>query len=245
MFSAGSSAFWFAASQLALLLGAGLILLGAWGTLTLGAPKQRPADQRIDRGEAAATQRARNSTAADANPAAANTVPQRVPEEEARDAEPVTPAENESSETRHASAPASTSRRISKDSALRMAEKLQPFAGTKFDMAITPGDAQAGDLLAGIEYTAVRGDWREVAWKGRSPTVFHREGFPSIGSVTLEGVVVQVHPNERSLLGPAAAALVDLLQDLGIESRLDIGSALGGSSNAQTIHIMVGKKPVT
>jgi hypothetical protein len=87
----------------------------------------------------------------------------------------------------------------------RISEKLKPFAGKQFDVALTT-DPETQDLLLQIETALKAAGWIEIDWTGAAVT-FNRDKQPIAGLVVMSGVVVQMHADQVPELWKAAESL--------------------------------------
>jgi hypothetical protein len=72
-------------------------------------------------------------------------------------------------------------------------------------------------------------------------TQFIKQGDrPLSGAVGATNVEIHIRPEERTELGPAAAALISVLKEIGVEAT-DKGFN-SHSTNANAIHIHIGDK---
>jgi len=131
-----------------------------------------------------------------------------------------------------------------------VAERLRPFAGTKFDIGLSASSGEQADFiwrlelaLANFEEGIPNAGWIEVPWGfyqvgqqeiRRGP---HR---PPSGSVAAQNVEIHLHPESREKLLPAATALISVLKEIDIEAK-DAGFN-AHTVNVDAIHILIGEK---
>lgn len=120
-------------------------------------------------------------------------------------------------------------------------EKIKPFAGTQFDTGLSSEDREQQDFLWRLEPAITAAGWFEVDWKGSSGFTFKRGDRPKSGPAAVIGVSIEIHPEQRDRLLPAAEALASALNDIGIEARA--GGFNVHNTNPNAIHLLIGKKP--
>jgi hypothetical protein len=125
-----------------------------------------------------------------------------------------------------------------------ISEKLKPFAGTKFDAAVIPGDPEAFTFLAYIAATLEMAGWVWVEWaapEGQIAMTYTIPSKPSIGQLGFLGTTLQINPAHAGALSTPADALGLALIGEGVEVTLDV---IDNASvpNRETVHVIVGKK---
>ena len=123
-------------------------------------------------------------------------------------------------------------------------EKIKPFHGTKFDI----GHAQTGheqwDFLWQLEPIFPKAGWEFVNWVG--PQTFNKSNWtmqPHVyGIAKVANVVIELDPEKRAELLPAATALAEALNDVGLTARVANHPIGGTSTTSDAIHILVGIK---
>jgi hypothetical protein len=121
-----------------------------------------------------------------------------------------------------------------------MVEKLKPFSGVPFDIAVMPGDETVGLLDQLIPILKNAGwTWRpEVG----SRSVFDVPGMPSMSSIVMfGGLFVSITPAKETEWGKAMNALAGALRTSGITTN----SWAKDGVNDNAIHISIGTKPHT
>jgi hypothetical protein len=137
-----------------------------------------------------------------------------------------------------------TPRRLYTGHIPQLMERLRPFAGTEYDMGLQQGDPEAGDLSGAIEYILKEAGWQQVGWRGMT-IIAKREGNPhDLGIVSLVGVHIQMHPEARSKMEPAALSFRDALLAVGIVAMVSDGVSVQ-NQNVTALHVLVGQKPLT
>ena len=122
---------------------------------------------------------------------------------------------------------------------------LRFFAPQQFDVAALTSDPEAINFGREIESNLRSAGWRQLDWKsggGGLQQAFQPSGSPLWGIVTIEGVLIAVHPERASELFPIGKELMDGLIDAGIDARAEPASG-GKNANVAAIHILIGKKP--
>jgi hypothetical protein len=125
----------------------------------------------------------------------------------------------------------------------RLQGKVQPYAGTKFDVGIGGSDREQADIVWDLEETLCQAGWQQVPWVVNvvgGANVFHRNLRPLAGLVTAQNIELQLHPDHERALTPAAKALAAALNEIGIDTQLRPMST--HNANDDTIHILIGPK---
>ena len=120
-------------------------------------------------------------------------------------------------------------------------EKLKTFAGTKFDIGYGTEDREQADFLWWLLPTINDAGWVHIDWVGGR--VFKRLNWPGdhlMGIMSVINVSIEVYPDNRGKLQPAADALVEALKSAGIEATT--GDFNNSSTNNDAIHLLVGPK---
>jgi len=120
-------------------------------------------------------------------------------------------------------------------------EKLKAFAGTKFDIGYGTEDREQADFLWWLLPTINDAGWVHIDWVGGR--VFKRLNWPGdhlMGIMSVINVSIEVYPDNRDKLQPAADALVEALKSAGIEATT--GDFNNSSTNNDAIHLLVGPK---
>jgi hypothetical protein len=128
------------------------------------------------------------------------------------------------------------------DAALELIiEKLKPFSGTKFDVGHDPMDGEQWDFLWRLEPTISKSGWVLIDWIGSQ--TFTHPNWPTnhqYGSAAVLNVSIEIHPESRSKLKPAAEALASALKAIEIDVATDKFNT--HSKNADVVHLLVGFK---
>jgi len=120
-------------------------------------------------------------------------------------------------------------------------ERLKPFAGTKFDSGLAANSGEVADFWWDLEPVITAAGWLHLPWNPLSVGMLVYQGLrPVSGSVGASNVEIHIRPEERATLGPAGAALISVLNEIGIEA-MDIGFN-SHSANPEAIHIHIGDK---
>jgi hypothetical protein len=125
----------------------------------------------------------------------------------------------------------------------KIAVKLKLFAGKQFDIALNV-EPEPQNFLIQIENILQTAGWIEIDWNapGNINLHFARERRPKAGIISLTGVIIQMHPEQKLELGAAALALASALSAEGIDARAEAGLGVS-NTNVEAIHILIGKKP--
>ena len=121
---------------------------------------------------------------------------------------------------------------------------LKPFAGTKFDIGHAPSGREQWDFLWLLEPVFPKADWVFVNWEG--PQKFSKLNWTMewhwYGVANVLNVSIELTPEHRSKLLPAAEALAKVLNDIGIAAEVEDHPISGTSATADAIHILVREK---
>jgi hypothetical protein len=120
-------------------------------------------------------------------------------------------------------------------------EKINRFAGTKFDVGHAKVDREAWDFLWRLEPAISAAGWIHIDWVG-GPT-FGKNGWPGnhrYGEMGVNNVSIEVRSENRPTLMPAAEALAEALRAMDIEATTDDDN--NSSQNDDAIHLIVGPK---
>jgi hypothetical protein len=128
-----------------------------------------------------------------------------------------------------------------KGNTLRITEKLNPFAGTKFDCGFGRSSGEQADFWWVLQPVLIAAGWENVPWRyGERIGDFTQGGRPATGEVAATNVEIHIHKEQRSKLAPAATALISALNDVGVEARdADFNTH---NTNLDAIHILIGQK---
>jgi hypothetical protein len=135
-------------------------------------------------------------------------------------------------------------RLLSENKMREMADKLNHFAGTRFDASASAGDTEAVIFLSHIAATLEMAGWKWIEWNpptGELMTVYKIEGKPNVGQLGFFDVALQVDPDHNSELATAVGVLGVLLKAKGFAVTVDV-VANPAIPNKDTIHVIVGKK---
>jgi hypothetical protein len=132
-----------------------------------------------------------------------------------------------------------TPRTISPEQRAQIVEAIRPFAGTPFDLSLSPNPEPLA-LMGQVEDVLMEAgwDWRPV----RQLIAFNRPGKPAVAMHTGEGIQVLIASSKKAEWEPAVVALANALVVIGIE-RVVAHEADDGSADAEAIHIRIGIKP--
>jgi hypothetical protein len=136
-------------------------------------------------------------------------------------------------------------RHLSGEQWASICEKIRAFGPQQFDLAANNSDPEAQRMANSILFhLGTVAGWRQIDWKQHGAMVL-KWSIPQladwgINTMTI-GVEIQVVPKERERFAPVAKALAEALTAEGVETKMHITGS--HSSNADTVHILVGKKP--
>jgi hypothetical protein len=131
-----------------------------------------------------------------------------------------------------------------------MVERLKPFAGTKFDIGHSKYGREEWDFLWLFEPLPAAAGWLFLDWVPGSlphPGVFRKVNWtmkPHVyGTANVSNVVIELSPENRKKLLPAATALAEALSAVGIDAGIGADQPINWvSTTADAIHILVGPK---
>ncbi len=135
---------------------------------------------------------------------------------------------------------------LTSDAVASLVDKLKPFAGTKFDVGHAPNGREQWDLLWQLEPVFAKAGWIFVDWNGEKFRTFgklnwtmqvHMYGYANVSNVSIE-----LSPENREKLLPAANALAEALNSIGITAVVEGGIISGTSATNHAIHFLVGPK---
>ncbi len=123
-------------------------------------------------------------------------------------------------------------------------EKIKPFAGTPFDVGHAgEGMREQWDFLWDLEPLFQKAGWIHVDWIGG--TMFKKNNWPGnhwYGLANVINVSIELSPQARDKLLPAATALAEALNGIGIAAAVEATVISGTSANADVLHFLVGEK---
>jgi multidrug efflux pump subunit AcrA (membrane-fusion protein) len=154
-------------------------------------------------------------------------------------------AEQKAAEANLALAQLKEPRSISQKAAVAITERVARFSGTPFDMAVIPGDPEALPLIGQLADALRVAGWTWIEFNhpsGPFMTVYSVPGLPNIGHGGGIGISIAVHPDHLSEFSGPANALIAALNSEGFSAQP--ASVSEGTPNHDTIHIIIGKKPL-
>ena len=136
------------------------------------------------------------------------------------------------------------SRLVPPDVADEIIEKIKLFPGTKFDIGHAAVGREQWDFLWQLEPIFPRADWVFVEWVG--PQTFKKVNWTMqsrvYGVSNVLNVSIEIDPESREKLLPAAKALAGALNSVGLAATVEPHIISSTSINHDAIHIMVGEK---
>lgn len=128
---------------------------------------------------------------------------------------------------------------------VRLVEAIKPFAGTRFDIGQAGGNVrEQWDFLWDIEPLFNEAGWIFVDWTG--PQFIGRLNWTmtqhAYGITNVLNVSIESYPQVRDALLPAAEALADALNRIGIAAIVEPAVISSTSANADVLHFLVGEK---
>jgi hypothetical protein len=138
-----------------------------------------------------------------------------------------------------------TPRSLSRFQTIVLADKLRPFAKTRFDLSVIIGDPEAIGFLGFIADVLEAAGWEWVEYNhpsGPFMNVYNIPGKPNVGQQGWQGVSIQVFDDGPAELSSAVDALLAALKSEGIAASNDKASE--AIPNHDTVHVLVGRKPL-
>jgi hypothetical protein len=217
------ASFWYDLSNVMLIVGATAVLIGTYGTIKMGAVKERFSNERISVNEMETSRATESASIAQEEAARANKA--------AADAnERAVKAALELAKFR---AP----RILSQAQQLRITEETKSFADTRFVVGITAGSAESASLADQIVRALTAAKWDQARWDQ-----FYFD-LPAAGVVDVIGVVIQTHPRRAKDLKGAVDALSNALQTANLSVSILISEKNMMPLNTGYLHLLVGPKP--
>jgi hypothetical protein len=123
----------------------------------------------------------------------------------------------------------------------QLAARLKRFAGAEFDTAMSHFEREIGDILWDIEEALRDAGWRQIDFAPLpGASAIQRTNRALSGSALAQNVEIEMHPSQQAFLKPAADALIEVLNSVGIDAREAPYTSATGNHHA--IHILVGPK---
>jgi|GEM_PF-3501829 len=134
-------------------------------------------------------------------------------------------------------------RSLSADQSDRVMLAMKRFTGTEFDGGVGPlNDPEPLQFFDQVAAALSAAGWKQIAYQTQTVMTLPRSNkTPPVGAVSVTNVFIDIHPQQALRLRPVALALAEALAAEGISVAVDEGSG-GGSTNAEAIHILVGRK---
>jgi hypothetical protein len=133
---------------------------------------------------------------------------------------------------------------LTPDAAASIVQKIEPFSGVKFDIGHAPIGREQWDFLWVLEPILQKAGWVFIDWKG--PKAFEKLNWtmqPHVyGVANASNVSIELDPEYRERLTPAAKAIATALNDVGIDAVVEGGIVGSSSGNIDAIHVLVGAK---
>jgi hypothetical protein len=126
----------------------------------------------------------------------------------------------------------------------RIVDKLKQFSGTEYDIMIIDSEPEILSLVSAIEIVLSTAGWTELDWKGTGQALIRVGKQPLIRlGVSVSNVVIGVQADQPPKLFATARALSDALEAEGVTAidQKHIAHEMS-STNANAIHIMIGRK---
>jgi hypothetical protein len=123
-----------------------------------------------------------------------------------------------------------------------IAKGISQFAGTSFDVGVGGGDAEQADFLWDLEEVLAQAGWHQAPWNIVVPgtMTINRNLRPVAGAVSAQNLEIHLDPSWDAKFRPAAQALVDALNSIGLQAQISPYNAVSG--NPMVMHILIGPK---
>jgi len=119
--------------------------------------------------------------------------------------------------------------------------KMRKFSNIRFDTGVAAPDPEHLFLLKQITEALKEAGWANVAWQGPGLTIGDQNSAAAVGLASVAGVAIFVNPDSKIELWNVVVELTDCLNDAGLVTHKG-RMAVSGNTNADTIHVMVGRK---
>jgi hypothetical protein len=136
-------------------------------------------------------------------------------------------------------------RLLTPEASASIIEKIEPFRGTMFDMGLPHNGREQWDLAWVLEPLISQAGWEFVDWIGgisRIPKFNWTMQRHWYGVANVSNVVIELTIENREPLLPAARALVDALNAVGIAAKVEDNPISGTSITPDAISILIGPK---
>lgn len=134
-----------------------------------------------------------------------------------------------------------TPRALTKDQQVRLAERLRPFAGLKYSLAVQP-DREPINLMDQLIEVLTSAGWAREPWReGGGSIRLKRSSQTDVvaGIALFAGVRIEVAQSKAQEWASAVIALRDGLKAEGVE----VIAKASPSALDDAIHVAIGKKP--
>jgi hypothetical protein len=132
---------------------------------------------------------------------------------------------------------------IIQERAHQFVHAIKPFAGTKFDMGHAPVGREQWDFAWQLEPLMSQAGWIFVEWTsatGRFSKLNWTMNPHKYGVANVENVTIELAPESREQLMPAATALANAFKQIGIDAT--VTGKNNNSTNAGVIDLLLGAK---
>ena len=135
-------------------------------------------------------------------------------------------------------------RLITSEASAKFIEKLKAFPGTKFDIGHARIGREHWDFLWVMEPLFPKANWVFVNWVGDG--FFAKLPWTMVGRIygeaNVSNVSIELSPENREKLLPAATALAGVLNEIGIAAQVERQIIASRSETTDAIHILVGDR---
>ena len=131
-------------------------------------------------------------------------------------------------------------RTLLKGHEVRLTSILARYRGTPFDSGLSFPSAEVTDFWWDLQPVLDKAGWNHLPWPNPGASTVSQRGLALSGQVAATDVEIHIDALSRPMFGPAAAALISALGDIGI-TVVDMGCNNSHSFNT-AIHIHIGDK---
>ena len=132
---------------------------------------------------------------------------------------------------------------IIQEHAQEFVDAIKPFAGIKFDMGHAPVGREQWDFAWQLEPLLSKAGWLFVEWTSATGRFSKRNWTMNphrYGVANVENISIELPPESREQLIPAATALANAFKQIGIDATVTRKN--NGSTNVGVIDLLLGGK---
>jgi len=135
-------------------------------------------------------------------------------------------------------------RRLTVEAVASIVEKIEQFRDTKFDVGHNPIGREQWDLAWQLEPIFPKAGWIFIDWiGGKTFSKLNWTMTPhTYGVANVSNISIELTPEYREKLLPAANALADALNGIGIAATVEANPISGASTTPDAVHLLIGAK---